>query len=609
MERESPFLQALLNRINLTRVPFSDRGSRLMLFRREQSLYVRLAERWFKLDNSLSSYRSRRPILSEFTFTDGEGSPQPLEQSTWPDMVQFSTPQGDFRLTFADGESLLLALPAGRVGFSFVCALDDARPDRRGGTLHLSGNIRRNIAYTTNARVLVNAIEPLDDGAQRVRLIVESDGGKALLLNITPRLGFNRALPPLEACFGAAAQRWHSWFAAAPPVLDSLRDQYLYAWWVMRAGLISTRFYTTREAMTPSKIHYVGVWQWDAYFHALAYRHVEMGLARDQIRIVLDHQRADGMIPDAIHDEGVVTHLNFPLEADVTKPPLLAWTAWKLFEQDHDPEFLDEIYEGVTRWNNWWFAENDRDGNGLCEYGHPFSSGLDDSPLWDAGMPVESPDLNTYLVMQMDALANMARLLGLEDEAATWAHKADVLTQRMLETLWDEEAGLFLARLSGSLLPVRTPFSFFPLLTGRLPQAVCDRLAASLTDERSFWTRYPVPTVALDDPAYNPLQMWRGPTWLNVNYLLCEGLERCGHAEVAAELRRRSLAMVQTSDDIYEYYHPETAEIPPKAAPLFGWSAAVFIDMAIQETAAQQELAAQPATAPAVAGERRSAQG
>ncbi len=67
-------------------------------------------------------------------------------------------------------------------------------------------------------------------------------------------------------------------------------------------------------------------------FHALAYRHVEPRLAQDQIRILLDHQRADGMIPDAIHDEGIVTHLTFPVEADVTKPPLLAWCAWKLYE-------------------------------------------------------------------------------------------------------------------------------------------------------------------------------------------------------------------------------------------------------------------------------------
>ncbi len=74
-----------------------------------------------------------------------------------------------------------------------------------------------------------------------------------------------------------------------------------------------------------------------------------MKLAKDQIRVILEHQREDGMIPDAVHDEGAVTHITFPMEADVTKPPLLAWSAWKLYETDHDREFLDEIYEPMVR--------------------------------------------------------------------------------------------------------------------------------------------------------------------------------------------------------------------------------------------------------------------
>ena len=106
---------------------------------------------------------------------------------------------------------------------------------------------------------------------------------------------------------------------------------------------------------------------------------------------MIDHQREDGMIPDAVHDEGTVTHLPTPVDADVTKPPLLAWAAWKLYTMDGDREFLDEIYEPVVRWNNWWFEHSDPAGSGLCQYLHPYSSGLDDSPLWDGGVPVASP--------------------------------------------------------------------------------------------------------------------------------------------------------------------------------------------------------------------------
>jgi len=580
----SPYLELLKNRINLRRIPFSERGSRLLVFQDNDHLQIKLAERWFKIDQQLSSYRQRPPILDEWRFTDEHGAPLELEITTFPHRLECHSSVGTFSIVFADTESLLITLPAGTCGLTFQAHLDQAYPDRRGGVLRLTGDIRRNIAYTTNARIMRHEVEGDADNTQRIRLIVQSDGSDALLLNITPRLGFNRYIHPPAETIEAATRRWHDWFAAAPAVSEPYRAQYYFAWWIMRAGLISTRFYTTREAMTPSKVHYVGVWQWDAYFHALAYRHMEMNLAKDQLRIVLDHQRSDGMIPDAVHDEGTVTRLTFPVEADVTKPPLVAWAAWKLYEIDHDVEFLHEVYEPIVRWNNWWFEKNDVDGNGLCEYLHPYSSGLDDSPLWDEGVPVESPDLNTYLCLQQEALSKIAFAIGEANDGAQWAQLADAQAARMLRWMWDEDAGLFWATRPTvqARVNVRTPFNLFPLITGRLPEHVTRRLVAHLTDESEFWSRYPLPTVALNDPKYDPLTMWRGPTWVNVNYLLIEGLQRTGYLDLARELRRRTLDLIGLHDDIYEYYQPQTGEVPPKAASIFGWSSAVFIDLAIQ---------------------------
>ena len=592
---DSPFLRLLRNRINLRQIPFSERGSRLMVFRADHHLAVRLAERWFKREGQLSSYRARAPLIDEWHFTDGDGRPLGFTLTTYPHRVDCHTALGAFTLAFVDSETLLVALPPGPCGVSFRANLDNARTDRRGGVLRLTGDIRRNIAYTTNARLVSNTTAPVGDLSQQLRLGFDSGGGAALLLNITPRLGFNRWIPDPESVIDAAARRWHDWFAAAPEVAEIYRAQYYYAWWIMRAGLISTRFYTTREAMTPSKIHYVGVWQWDAFFHALAYRHVDAKLAKDQIRILLDHQREDGMIPDAVHDEGTITYLDFPVKSDVTKPPLIGWAAWKLYEMDGDREFLDEIYEPVARWNNWWLEKNDVDGNGLCEYQHPYSSGLDDSPLWDDGVPVESPDLNTYLCLQQESLAKMAAVIGELADAELWARRAEAMSERMIRLMWDEQAGLFWAikrtlqdrdasLWDATRVNARTPFNLFPLITGRMPKKIADRLVAHLTDERQFWPRYPVPTVALDDPKYNPLKMWRGPTWVNVNYLLIEGLERSGYRDLARELRRRTLEMMMGQEDIYEYYNPETGENPPDAASIFGWSSALFIEMAIQES-------------------------
>jgi putative isomerase len=583
LEFDSQYLNLLKDRINLRQIPFSERGSRLLVFRSDNYLSIRLAERWFKREPQLTAYRQRPPIIDELHFTGPDDLPLELNLTTYPHCLECNTSAGTYLIAFLDTETLLIQLPNGRCGVTFRANLDKAQTDRRGGVLRLTGDIRRNIAYTTNARILAHSVVPIGAETQQVNLNLDAREGAVLLINVTPRLGFNRYIPDPSKVIKDASQRWHAWFASAPPVAEEYHLQYYYAWWVMRAGLISTRFYTTREAMTPSKIHYVGVWQWDAYFHALAYRHIDSHLAQDQLRILLDHQREDGMIPDAIHDEGTVTHLTFPVDADVTKPPLIAWAAWKLFEQDGDREFLDEIYQSLVRNNTWWFEYNDPKRNGLCEYQHPFSSGLDDSPLWDEGMPVEAPDLNTYLCLQQEALAKIANVIGEQADASIWMQQADELARQIIQNMWDAQAGLFWAKRNGKPVNVRTPFNLFPLLTGRMPAAIAKRLIDHLTDQREFWPRYPVPTVALDDPKFDPDQMWRGPTWTNINYLIIEGLFRSGYPELATSLRRQTLEMICSHKDIYEYYNPETGQNPPKAASIFGWSSAIFIDLAIQE--------------------------
>ncbi len=588
-ETDSPYLNLLRNRIDLQLIPFTERGSRLMLLRHDSRLYVRLAERWTKWEHEVGHYRRRPPIVDDLVLSDADGHALDLNLTSAPHALHLDTRIGPFAVAFADAETLYFCLPAGRCDIQFHVYAPGGQTDRRGGEFKGDAEhrqIHRNVAYTTNAHILENTITPTDNnGFSCVALKLEANDTSALTLNITPRLGFNRSLPLPGQVFAAAAKSWHDWFAAAPPVEERYAAQYYYAWWVMRAGLISPRFFLTRESMVPCKTWYVGVWQWDAFFHALAYRYVDIHLAEDQLRIVLDHQRADGMIPDAIHDEGLVERWPLPNsqdEAQVTKPPLIAWTALKLYESSGNLDFLQEVYEPLQRWNTWWFERNDDDGDGIAQYNHPYSSGLDDSPLWDQGMPVESPELNTYLVMQMDALARIAGLIGEEDEAEMWRRRAEELTQKMIAHFWDEEAGLFWATKDHQAIRVRTLFNLYPLLTGRLPRAMTDRIVAHLSSPNEFWTPYPLATVACTEAKYDPDQMWRGPTWVNINYLFIEGLVRCGYLDLARQLRDRTLDLIMRHGDIYEYYNPATGDPPPKAAPIFGWSSAVFIDLAIK---------------------------
>jgi len=228
---------------------------------------------------------------------------------------------------------------------------------------------------------------------------------------------------------------------------------------------------------------------------------------------------------------------------------------------------------------------NDDDVDGLVQYNHPYSSGLDDNPLWDHGMPVESPDLNTYLCIQMDSLAAIADQLGMEVEAAMWRRRADAIVQRMVEDFWDEKAGVFRTLHNEQPIPVVTPFNLYPLWTNRLPDRIRDRLIEHLQNPAEFGGEYVLPTVARNDPAYDPETMWRGPVWANINYFFIEALQQAGRNDLARELRTKTLNLIMKQPGIYEYYSAKTGRPPAKAVGMFGWTAAVFIDLALQATA------------------------
>jgi putative isomerase len=576
----SPYLDSLRNCIDITRVPFSDRGSRLLVFKEpdQDRIYIKLAERLTAIQPGLDTYRFRPPYIQDLCFIDEEGMPLTYHLATYPHALTFQTRLGEFALVFQQGDTLAIGLPPGvAAGIRFRVSTQMWQRRENGGSLMAV----RNLAYHTNGQVLRNELG-LEREAYNIEFVVEGGDEVAIYLNIRNDLRPDGMPALFSETMAAAEERWHNWFARVPPVAERYREHYYYAWWVMNNNLVDPLGRVAHEAMMPSKVQYVGIWNWDACFHALAFRHVDPELARNQLRTMLTCQLPDGMIPDAVYDEAVVAAIDHPHRAEVTKPPIMAWAALKLDETDPDPDFLQEIYVPLVRWNAWWFSMNDDDADGLVQYSHPYSSGLDDSPLWDHGMPVESPDLNTYLCVQMGSLALMAEALGMDAEGAMWRRRAAAVVRRMIEDFWDQEAGLFWALHEHKPVPVVTPFNLYPLWTGQLPDAIRERLLAHLTRPDEFWGEISLPTVARNDPHFDPQTMWRGPVWVNINYIFIEALRQIGEQSLARTLRDRTLDLIMSKPGIHEYYHAETGQPPATAADAFGWTAAVFIDLAIQ---------------------------
>jgi glycogen debranching enzyme len=573
-------LSLLRNRIDISQVPFSDRGSRIMVFQQpdKNHLYVKLAERISGLEMGLESYLPRPPFVDNLCIINKEKQALEFEVVTSPEALYLQTELGEFVLAFQDLRTISIQVPANQTaGLSFNVRSKFWVANEWGGELKSI----RNLGYRTNSKVIDNHIYHEDEG-YKVEILVRGSVDSAITLHITPELDVSHETLPFSKVHAKALQRWSYWFDRVPMVDEPYLQTYAFTWWVMANNLISPQGNVAYEAMTPSKTSYVGLWLWDSALHTLAYRHVDPNLARNQIRAMLAHQLPDGMVPDAVFDDGVVAEIDHPFHAEVTKPPILAWAAMKLHEVAPDLDFLHEIYLPLVRWNAWWFSMNDDDVDGLAQYNHPYSSGLDDNPMWDFGMPVESPDLNTYLCVQMGSLAMMAEALNMNREAGMWRRRAEAIVRRMIEDFWDEGTGVFRAYHENQPLPVITPFNLYPLWTGQLPEPIRSRLIDHLTNPEEFWGDYAIPTVARNDPKYDPNTMWRGPIWVNVNYFFIEALMQINEVDLAYELREKTLQMIMEHSSIYEFYNGDDGTPPEKAAKLFGWTAAVFIDLAIQ---------------------------
>jgi hypothetical protein len=555
-------MSALLDvQLDLRERPFTDRGSRLLVMRGEADS-ARPGLRVIRVEYEVPLRDC--VLLDELGFT-ADGTPLPDQVvSARPDRLRLA--DGSVQLVFADADTLVMVAPAG------------TRAHWR----------------TKNGARHEQAVDP--DGC--------------LVLT-------GRRLPSTtgEALLAAARRRWQDWFDRMPSVpaeAKHLHPMAALAWWTLAVNQVPLAGAGGRTGLVPSKFGYLGAWNWDTCFHAVGLRHGAPELARAQLRLLLDHQLPDGQLPDVIHDGGVLAdttdlpradltrlaqHVGQALDAEaaasptptptparvpVTKPPLAAWAVWKVHEADPDPAFLAEVYRPLVRAHEWWFTHSDPDGDGLPEYLHPYSSGLDDSPIWDHGPRAEPPDLNSYLIHEADVLARIADCLDQPAEATEWRARAAAHTELFLARRWTGTR--FCTLSAGREITVRTPLDLMPLFTGRLPQPVADRLVADLASP-SFTGPYALPSVAFDDPEFDPESMWRGPAWLNVSHLVIDGLNRSGHPEAARALAHRALEMVAAGGGMFEYWNPLTARRAGRATTGFGWSSALFLDLAVTQGA------------------------
>ncbi|HHP7243763.1 MAG TPA: amylo-alpha-1,6-glucosidase [Elainellaceae cyanobacterium] len=317
---------------------------------------------------------------------------------------------------------------------------------------------------------------------------------------------------------------------------------------------------------------------------------------------------------------------------------IAAWQIYRYAaDRDRAYEFLVELFPKLVAWHHYLYRERNPNQDGLIYIRHPWESGQDNSPLWDTALQQMdlSPDMipayqrvdnrkvngsqrpsdhdydryvyllvhardcnyneaqiqkdcpflvqdvwfNTLLVKANQDLAAIANVIGFDPTPfKMWAQQTAI---GLNAKLWNPQRGFYHNYDLGTDQPIPTcvASNYTPLYAGvpnsrQVQKMVNHLLSAAFRGSRAEgWL---VPTTSRQEPGFCANRYWRGPIWINLNWMLHHGLKTYGYDNEAEQIKQMSLDLVARSG-FYEYFNPDTGEGLGSAS--FSWTAALVLDL------------------------------
>ncbi|MBN1934074.1 MAG: hypothetical protein JW934_05395 [Anaerolineae bacterium] len=330
------------------------------------------------------------------------------------------------------------------------------------------------------------------------------------------------------------------------------------------------------------------LFDWDTYFAACMAAFDNCDLACANAIEITRAKTERGFIP------------NFATVADLksrdrSQPPVGALICRKIYRRYGEAWFLTEVFDDLFAWNRWWVRHRRCADGLLCWGSNPYApladahwevegvgerlgaaleSGLDNSPMYDdipfnktTGL-IELADvgLTGMYIADCEALAEIAGVLGRNVEQLELQRRAEIF-RRNMQSLWDEETGLFLNRRTdtGAFEHRLSPTHFYALLGGAAtPEQAQRMIDEHLYNPDEFWGEWMLPAIARNDPAYPEQNYWRGRIWAPMNLLVYLGLCRYDLPQARVDLAEKSKALLlkewREHGHVHENYNAGTGE-------------------------------------------------
>lgn len=250
------------------------------------------------------------------------------------------------------------------------------------------------------------------------------------------------------------------------------------------------------------------------------------------------------------------------------------------------------VIMAMQRYVKWLANNRDPEGSGLTDIVNHFEAGQEYSRRYmviddkaDRGEDTEEQfrvkgvDASIFRYRLVAFLAQVADELQEKAMANRFLAEKQVIHEVIRKRLWDDKAGMFMdldpktRRRTG----VKAAVGFYPLATDIPTSSQVEKMLAALSDRKEFWTKYPVPSLAISDPSFNADGHWKGTrlgcpwngrSWPMINSHIMEGLTYVAERgnkkaqKMVGDLFERTVSMMSGELEnveeprTFEHYHP-----------------------------------------------------
>ena len=316
----------------------------------------------------------------------------------------------------------------------------------------------------------------------------------------------------------------------------------------------------------------------------------------------------------------------------ITQPPIIATIIKKIVDQNKlnqsQLKRVEVIIKKLKKYLDWFYNYRDTNKIGLAAIIHPWESGLDNSPIWDGpldkvkieeNLKYERRDLNvsrssnrplkkdydgyitllnqfkknkynpskivndsmfnvidigfnSILIRATKDLVEVSKKFNLD--FTDLKNKISKSEESLIKFYKDEDQSFFSYDFKNhNLIKVDAISNYFILFANLENQEINDKVIDKLKKYNSekdyFFT-----TVNPKDKNFEETRYWRGPVWINSNWIVYQGL--INKDKIFSSLIKNKTLELLENKKFHEYYNYKTGEC--LGANNFSWSAALYLD-------------------------------